>query len=142
MKSHGVVFSTLSALATAAALMQTGAPAFAADPVKLSTTVSEQVTVVGPRVVRKRILGLPAQHGGMGYYDLLTLTDQVGYSDLNLARPEDAKTLENRIGKAADQICEQLADVSPAERRSPECVQKAIDGAMEEAHAAIAAAKK
>jgi len=143
MKSHGgVKFLTLSALAVAAALTQTGAPAFAADPVKLSNTVSEQVTVVAPRVVRERVHGLPDERGGMGYYDLLTLTDQVGYSDLNLARPADARTLENRIGEAANQICERLADVRPAERKSRECVHDAIEGAMDEAQAAIAAAEK
>lgn len=136
-------FSALSASALAALLIQTN-PAFAkqGDPAQRPPAGQEQVTVVAPRVVRTTVHGLPDTHGGMGDHDLLTLKQQVSYADLNLARHQDAKTLERRIGDTANEICHQLAYAPPAEPMSAECVHRAMVGAMEEAHAAIAAAEK
>ena len=140
MKSLGVL-AALCAMALAALLIQTF-PTYAQQAKTAQRNGStEQVTVVAPRVVRTRVHGLPDQHGGMGYYDLLTLSHQVSYADLNLALPADEKTLEQRIGDTANEICEQLAASPPAEQKSAECVQRAIESAMEEAHMAISAAR-
>lgn len=78
----------------------------------------------------------------MGYYDLLTMSHDVSYADLNLALKADDKTLERRIDATANQICEQLAAAPPAEPKSAECVHRAIESAMEEALMAISAARK
>jgi UrcA family protein len=132
------MLSTLSALAVAAGL----SPAFAqkADPVQTQAS-QEQITVVGPRVVRGRTRGVRRDTHGMGYYDLLTMTRQVSYADLNLARSEDAKTLERRIDQAADEICEELANAPPTAPKSADCVHRAIESAMKDVHAAMAKAK-
>ena len=141
MRSHVVVLSALSACAVAVAGL---GPVFAqkGDPVQTQAS-QEQVTVVGPRVMRTQVRGPRADTHGMGYYDLMTMTREVSYADLNLARPEDAKTLERRIDQAANDICRQLSDAPPAEPDSAEyCTHRAITSAMEEAHAAVAAARK
>jgi len=137
------VFCALSAAALAALLIQ-ATPTYAqqSNTTRRAGGNEEQVTVVAPRVVRTRVHGLPDQHGGMGYYDLLTMSHDVSYADLNLALQADDKILERRIGDTANEICEQLAATPPAEQKSAECVQRAIESAMEDAHMAIAAARK
>ena len=142
MKSFAA-YSALSAAALTALLIQTTpASAQSGDSAQSSNAPPEQITVVAPRVVRSRVHGLPDAHGGMTYYDLLTLSHQVSFADLNLAYSQDAKMLERRVGDAANEICEQLAATPPAEPKSAECVHRAIESAMEEVHMAIAAARK
>jgi UrcA family protein len=140
MKTHLVAISTLSALAMAAGL----SPALAqkGDPVQTGAA-QEQITVVGPRIMRSQVRGVPEATHGMGYYDLLTMTRQVSYADLNIARSEDERMLEKRIDQAADEICKELASTPPADLSSAQyCTQRAITSAMDDVHAAMARAKR
>ena len=60
----------------------------------------------------------------------------VNYGDLNLSRPEGIKTLEARIARAVDSVCEQSGDKSlnrgHVER---ECRDAALANAMAQVHA-------
>lgn len=143
MRSHRVFFA-------AAALAVSGGFALSSGPVlaqqsndpgnQASNAPPEEITVVAPRVIRTKVRDPNAR--GVGYYDMLTLSHQVSYADLHLAHPGDAKTLKDRIAKAASVICQELASVRPAEpTTSQDCIHKAMRSATVQADAAIAAAK-
>lgn len=143
MKIDVFAVSAISGLALAASLMLAGGSARAQQGASSQqpATPEEEVTVRGPRLVRSHVGGA-AQAGGFGY-DLITLTHRVSYADLKLDRSEDAKVLEDRISLTARQICRELAKMFPATApNNPDCVRQATKGAMEQAHAAIAAVKK
>lgn len=145
MRPYTFVFSALSAVALAAGLALTSTTALAqhGDSAQQSNGGDqEQVTVVGPRIMRTKVHGTADAGFGIGYYDMLTLSHRVSYSDLDLTQPEDAKTLKNRIDETANQICQQLAEASPPRPTSRDCVYNAVQSAMEQAHVAIAAAKR
>lgn len=144
MRSHafGFVSSAISALVLTGGLTLASAPALAqqSDPAQqASNAAQEEVTVIAPRVMRTKVRQPGSR--GVGYYDMLTLTHQVSYADLNLAHPGDAKTLRDRVTKAANDVCQELANVSPAEPKSQDCVHSAVRSAMPRAEAAIAAAQ-
>ena len=64
------------------------------------------------------------------------------YADLDLTKEADAKQLRQRIDDMANVACDQLEALYPlAAPSSPDCVRQAIDGAMQQAHTAIEAAK-
>lgn len=142
MRSRFFVLSAM-VLALPAGLVLTGSVAAAqqSDSARrASNSVEEEVTVVAPRVMRTHVRERTAY--GVAHYDLMTLTHRVGYADLDLSRPEDVKMLKRRIRATANQLCSQLANAPPVQPRSMQCVQQATQGAMAQARAAIAAAKK
>lgn len=145
MRTHKSVLSlAIAAFALGGAFALSSAPACAqqaGDSAKqASNAAAEQITVVAPRVIRSTVREPSSR--GVGYYDVLTMTHKVNYADLNLAHPGDAKTLKDRIAKTANQVCQQLAEVRPAEPKSQECVHQAMQSAAQQADAAIAAAKR
>jgi UrcA family protein len=148
MKTRAFALALMSGLALTASLTIAGGSAMAqqgnsvqaGNAAQQPAAAEEEVTVRGPRLVRSHVGG-KTQIGGFGY-DLVTLTHRVSYADLNLARPEHVKMLEDRIGLTARQICRELAKMFPVEApNNPDCVRQATKGAMTQAHAAIAAAK-
>lgn len=150
MRFYTRLLSAISALGLTAGLTLTSIPVFAgqADPAQQSSNSQEQITVVAPRIMRSKVRGTSVTGFGVGYYDLLTLTHHVTYSDLNLTKPKGAKMLKKRIHSAANEICNQLAEAPPARPRllntqwSKECVHEAVTNAMQDAHIAIAAAER
>lgn len=144
MKSRNSVFFAIAALAVSAGFALSSGTVLAQqskDPAnQASNTPEEEITVVAPRIIRSKVREANSQ--GVGYYDMLTLTHQVSYADLHLAHPGDAKTLRDRIAKAANEICQELANVRPAEPKSQDCVHNAMRSASRQADAAIAAAKQ
>jgi len=144
MRSHKFVFFAIAALAVSGGFALSSAPVLAQqsnDPGnQASNAAPEEITVVAPRIIRTKVREPNSR--GVGYYDMLTLTHQVSYADLNLAHPGDAKTLKDRIAKAANVVCQQLANVRPAEPKSQDCVHNAMRSATEQADVVIAAAKK
>lgn len=140
MRSSSFVLSAMTILALSGAFALSSAPATAQQAGdqerKVPNITLEEITVVAPRVIRSKL----RDSRGVATYDLLTLTHQVSYGDLNLAHPGDAKTLKDRIAKTADEVCQQLANVSPVEPKSQECVHQAVQSATPGADAAIAAA--
>jgi len=108
--------------------------AIAGGPV-VAQEVSE-ITVVAPRpvtrVVGRTSSGVPVE--------LVTLTRHVSYADLDLAKSADAAALEARVNDTAKEACKQLDTLYPLRSSDPECFKKAVDGAMVQVKAAVAAA--
>jgi UrcA family protein len=75
------------------------------------------------------------------------LTQNVDYTDLNLATPAGASALKQRIRDTASSICEQLADSHPTNPSAADdedqrnCVNTAVDDAMGQAKRVIASAE-
>lgn len=127
----GGVRAIASTVATAAVVLASGASA--AEPLT-------EVIVEAPRLARtidrSRPLGAPIELASIRY--------RVSYADLDLATPAGARTLEERINEAARRACKEVeASLAPNEvplPNDPPCVKSAVDGAMKQARAAIAAA--
>jgi UrcA family protein len=105
--------------------------ALAAGPVIAQTKSTEldTVTVVAPRITyhAKREAGsvVPKE---------ITVAEkkaQVSYSDLDLTKTADLYALEDRIGKAAARVCDELAQEFPeGEPSAAVCARRATDDAM------------
>jgi len=123
------------ALSAAAAAVALACAATAAEPVT-------EVIVEAPKISHT---GQKSQPLGAAV-DLASIRYKVNYADLNLATPAGAKTLEERINDAAKRACRQLESSLPpdayAAQGDPPCIKTAVDGAMKQANAAIAAAGK
>jgi len=123
------------ALAVAAAAAAVARGAGAAEPLT-------EVIVEAPRpartIARSQPLGAPIELASVRY--------RVSYADLDLATPAGARTLAERIDEAARRACEQVeATLAPGAVPLPDdppCVKAAVEGAMRQARAAIAAAAR
>ena len=129
----GRFHKTSLAVATAAATIAYAAAA--AEPMS-------EVIVETPKVVHTT-----DRAGSVGAgIDVASIRYRVSYADLNLATHSGATTLEERINEAAKRACKQLETAAgPAAMPvagDPPCVKTAADGAMTQAHEAIAAAEK
>jgi UrcA family protein len=105
---------------------------------------AEQITVVAPREVHHEIVG--RTYSGLPV-ELVSLTRQVSYAGLDLKKQADVAELEKRIHETAKEACKQLDTLYPdlGNPRVPahqDCVKTAVDAAMVQAKAAIAAAGK
>jgi UrcA family protein len=125
----------LVTLALAAAGTAIAFGARAAEPVT-------EVIVEAPKVVHTS-QKLPPLGAGI---DIASVRYRVSYADLDISTPAGAKALEGRINDAAKKACAQLEAAAPAGSApiasDPPCVKTAVDGAMKQANAAIAAATK
>ena len=126
-------------IATAAALVGGSiAPAMAQEPIAA-------VTVVAPHAVHRQA---GTAFGGIALFELVSLTRQVGYGDLDLSTPAGVTTFENRISDTAKQACAQLDALYPPSRdympdpANEDCAKKATADALARAKLVIAAAGK
>jgi len=95
-----------------------------------------EVTVQVPRVVKAD----PGRPGSP--YDII-LKGHVSYSDLDLSKPADAATLEQRVTDKARAICERIdKDYPESTPRTADCAKSAAADAMLQVKKAIAAAAK
>jgi UrcA family protein len=95
----------------------------------------EEIVVEAPTVVRRTV------RRGRNVYELTELSRQVSYADLDLTRTADVSALEGRIDEAANQVCEELADMfPPLDRPERRCITDAVADAREQLQAAIDAA--
>ncbi len=121
------------AAASAAAALALALAATAAEPVT-------EVYVEAPKVVHSAARA-PATGAPI---DIVSIKYRVSYGDLDLATPAGARALEDRIHDAAKRACRQLESEAPPgtvnATTSPPCVRTAVDNAMKQARAAIAAA--
>ena len=125
-------------IAAAAALVGGSiAPAMAQAPIAA-------VTVVAPHAVHRQA---GTSFGGMPV-ELISLTRQVGYGDLDLTTPAGVATFEDRISDTAKQACAQLDSLYPPSRdylpdpANQDCAKKATADALARAKLVIAAAGK
>jgi UrcA family protein len=73
----------------------------------------------------------------------VTLTRRVGYGDLDLAKTAGAAELQRRVDQTARDACKEIDDRYPFEdKQMKDCVKVAVDKAMVQVRAAIAAAEK
>ncbi len=101
-----------------------GGAAIAQAPTELGT-----VTVMAPRITytvkRERGSTIPVE------VTVVEQSAQVRFDDLDLTRTTDLYTLEGRVGDAAANICEALAQQYPDGTPSTStCTRRAIDDAM------------
>jgi len=89
----------------------------------------ETITVVAPRITYQE-----RRSGGSVLPKEVTIakrTALVSYADLDLSRTADLYVLEDRIDKAANQICQQLAkDLPDGEPDVAVCADRAASDAM------------
>jgi UrcA family protein len=92
--------------------------------------------------VREVIVEAPRPERGGGSGELASVRLRVGYADIDLATPAGAAMLEQRIREAARRACRDLEILYPdtAGSRDRPCMKAALDPALAEARAAIAAA--
>ena len=90
----------------------------------------ETITVVAPRITYKEV----RRTGGSVIPKEITITKKtalVSYADLNLSRTADLYVLEERIDKAAAQVCRELAqEVPDGEPDVAICADRAASDAM------------
>jgi UrcA family protein len=73
----------------------------------------------------------------------VTLTRRVSYGDLDLAKTAGAAELQRRVDQTAKDACKELDNRYPFEdRQLTDCTKSAVDKAMAQVRAAVAAAEK
>jgi UrcA family protein len=98
---------------------------------------SAEITVIAPRLIRRDV----GRTAGVGTNEQISLTRHVSYADLDLSKPADAQELEKRVNDMAKVACDQLAALYPlAAPNTPDCVQQALSGAMQQVRTAVKAA--
>jgi len=108
-------------------------------PPQYASGAPEVITVYGPHRSHERsTIGAPIED--------VAISHPVRYDDLDLRTEWGASTLKHRILYAADRLCRQLDQVYPSSAYpptsdSPPCRRTAVDDAMSQADAAIAAAR-
>ena len=143
MKANGffIYLASFSALAACGLLVQADiAIAQQANDEQTNEVIEEIVEVESP-IERER-------SGPTGMtIEIIGLTRQVSFADLDLTKHADVTVLEKRVEKMAQESCEKLEEMYPLPRnpsRSADirrCVKKAIASTADEVHAAVAAAQ-
>jgi UrcA family protein len=99
-----------------------------AQPMEVVTVEAATITVIG----RSSSTGAPIKE--------IRIKSQVSYADLDLTTDSGAKELEKRVRDTAKSTCAEIKVDVPAQGSTEEkCVKEAIDGAMVQVNAAIAA---
>lgn len=121
-----------------AALMAFSSGAGLAQPTDTAGTDAaphERVTVYAPYVVTRKISNPRlANPSGVGI-EVVTLSRNVSYSDLNLSQAEDQTTLANRVHQAAEDACKEIDRRYPkgawaSTPANQDCVGAAVNQAM------------
>lgn len=90
--------------------------------------VIDRITVVEPRIKRAERVWAGVSTIRTAERDVLVKLD-----DLDLARTADLRRLEDRIHTAATRLCQELRDDLPhGTPKTPECIQRAVNDAMEQ----------
>lgn len=125
---HGAMLAASAVLAGGTALAQS----------------NESVTVVAPhmlvhKAVGQTYVGVPIEQ--------VSLSRQVGFSDLDLTKQAGAVALKQRVSASAQESCAQLARLYPDDIDAPlptnkSCEKDAVEAAMPQVEAAIEEAKR
>lgn len=134
-------YLTLSALLPAAAFLATGAgvtPAYAQDS---GADVIEEIVVVRAPIERRTV---ETSGPGRPETEIIELSRQVSFADLDLTRHMDVEQLRGRIRETAERACERLNEMFPVTREGVQgtarCVKRAVADAEKQLEAAIEAA--
>ncbi len=103
----------------------------------LATDPITEVTVSADRITR-----LPESRTNSGFpMEVITLTRQVSYADLDLVSASGAAMLQTRVKETARAACDQLDKTYPLTRMdNSNCNKMTTDAALIQARAAISAA--
>jgi len=106
--------------------------------------MNEEITVVAPEVVQRKIVGRTMIGAPI---EVISLSRPVSYADLDLTKQSDADELEKRIGDTAKAACKELNIMYPDAMFQPipanqNCTRTATSEAMEVAKLVIAAANE
>ena len=75
--------------------------------------------------------------------DIISVTHRVSYKDIDISTKLGGQVLETRVKDSAKAACKEIDKLYPLNTSgSPECERTAVDKAMVQVHAAIAAAEK
>jgi len=149
MNRHGFAPCTKYLMLAAGALiggsMIAGVPAIA-QQTSAKPEPRTEITVIAPYVVRHQVVG--RETGGVHLpIEVISVSRNVSYADLDLAKHSDAAELEKRISDTAKAACDELNSLYPNNLYPPvpsdqNCVKSARDQAMTVAKLVIAAAGK
>lgn len=104
-----------------------------------ATAQGQALEVVTVEAMREIVVGKTALGGTIRE---LSIRSRVSYADLDLTRPGDVATLEQRIEETARTTCKEIKVEMPAEGSTEaRCVKDAIDDAMLQVAKAVEAAK-
>ena len=139
MKRYASLCTIPTAIATVSLLAVSFSPALADEHDK----TMEEITVQAPINIQRDV-----QHSArdpMVKTEVIELKREVYIGDLDLSKHADVMELEARIEKVAQDSCSKLNDMFPLSSRHSKdarrCVKHAIESAMAEKTAAIAAAQ-
>jgi len=135
-------YLTLSALLPAAAVLATGAAVTPAHAQGEEADVIEEIVVVRAPIERRTVE--PAAPG-RPKTEVIELSRQVSFADLDLSRHKDVEQLRGRIQETAERTCERLNQMFPVTREGVQgtarCVKRAVAHAEKQLEAAIEAAE-
>lgn len=131
--TEGALLTTAMVLATTFGVVPACAQGEEAD-------VIEEIVVVRAPIERRTVE--PAGPG-RPKTEVIELSRQVSFADLDLTRHADVVTLEQRIERTAEQACERLNEMFPVTREDRQgtarCVKEAVAMAETQLQAAIEA---
>jgi len=100
---------------------------------------AQAMEVVTVEAMREIVVGRTARGATIRE---LSIRSRVSYADLDLTKPADVTTLEQRVKETAQSTCREIKVDVPAEGSSVEsCEKAAIDDAMQQIAKAVEAAK-
>lgn len=126
-------------LAAAVALTAGAAPAHAQGD---EADVIEEIVVVRAPIERRTV---ETSGPGRPETEIIELSRQVSFADLDLTRHQDVMQLRQRIEKTAQRACERLNEMFPVTREGVQgtarCVKRAVADAEKQLQAALEAAE-
>jgi UrcA family protein len=87
-------------------LLALGLQLFSAGSAQAASLGEEEITVVGPYTVSKEMTK-PSLGGEMPQFTV-SVSQRVGYADLDLSKPDDVVKLRDRVTTAAKDSCREL----------------------------------
>ncbi len=113
-------------------LMSIGGAAFAQP---------DEITVVAPRDITQKQVG---QTRYLTPIHEVSVSYEIGYSDLDLKKTADVEVLNKRVTHIAKQACSEVTKLPPyaGNRSEQDCVRKSVKSAKDQINTAVAAAGK
>ena len=101
----------------------------------------DEITVVAPRDITQKQVG---QTRYLTPIHEISVSYEIGYSDLDLKKTADVEALNKRVTHIAKQACNEVTQLPPygGNRAKQDCVRKSVKTATDQVNAAVAAAGK
>ena len=136
-KSHSLGLFALALLSGAMvlAVAPSKAQPVQSTPSAPTESMHEEVTVYAPYVVRRKVINPMMSKTSSTGLELVSVSRSVSFRDLDLSKPSDVTTLENRVHRAAADACTEIDKRFPTTKYTPvpenqDCVGNAVSEAM------------